>query len=98
MVDIWVADNLLFFRDASGDAYKEVNKILDMKFNIGNKGWEYAKVAKFVSKRVFGNDKPGQWNFAEQNQLERRKELTQRIANAAEFGNFTNIDDVLKSV
>ncbi len=45
MVDVWVTDNLLIFRDNGGDAYKEMCKVLDMKFDIGKKGWEYAKVA-----------------------------------------------------
>lgn len=97
-VVIWVGDNLLHFRNASGDAYKSCNKALDKAFDIGNKYWEYAKVAKFVSKRIMDKEEPDQWNIASKDQLYQRDKLIQKIENACEFGNFTNIDDLLSKI
>lgn len=98
MVDIWVSDNLLFLRDSGGDAFKRVNRKLDMKFDIGSKHWEYAKVAKLTAKRVLGNETPDQWNFADRDQLHERDRFLYKLEYAAEYGNFQSIDDLIKAV
>ena len=98
MVDIWVSDNLLFYRDTGGEAYKEMCHVLDMKFNIGDKGWEYAKVARRIAYKVFGTEDPNQWNFGNQESQYKRETLQRRVISAVEFGNFRTIDDVINVI
>ena len=66
-----------------------------MKFNIGDKGWEYAKVAKQIAYKVFGTDDPEQWNFGNQENQHKREVLQRRVINAVEFGNFNSLDDLM---
>jgi hypothetical protein len=98
MVDVWVTDNLLMFRDNVADAYKEMCKVLDMQFNIGDKGWEYARVAKRIAYKVFGTADPEQWNFGNQEKQHQREQLQRRVITALEFGNFKTIDDVINII
>ena len=98
MVDIWVSDNLLFLRDSGGEAFKRVNRCLDLKFSIGNKSWEYAKVAKLTAQRILGTDTPDQWNFASRERLHERDRFLCKLEYAAEFGNFQSVDDLLSAV
>ncbi len=97
-VVIWVSDNLLFLRDSGGDAFKRVNRKLDMKFDIGSKYWEYAKVAKLTAMRVLGNETPDQWNFANREQLHERDCFLYKLEYAAEYGNFQSVDELIKAV
>ena len=95
---IWVTDNLLMFRNSSGDAYKQTNKVLDLKFNIGKKFWEYAKVAKFVQERIFGEEDNERWNIATQEELHQRDRLLIEIESAAKFGRFENVSELLEAI
>jgi len=97
-VDIWITDNLLMFRNNGGDSFKFLNRILDSKFEIGSKYWEYAKVAKFVQITVFGHEGNDLWNFANQEQLAKRERILIEIEAAAKYGNFSSLDDLLDSV
>ena len=97
-VVIWVGDNLLHYRNASGDAFKECNNALDKRFDVGRKFWVYANVAQFVAEQVLGSKDKDQWNLATQEQLTHRKELTQKIATIAEYGSFKSVDDLLDNL
>lgn len=97
-VVIWVGDNLLHFRNASGDEFKSCNAMIDKTFNVGNKYWVYADIAKFVAKRTLGNSTKDQWNTATTEQLYQRGRLIQRIENAADFGNFETVDKLLAAL
>ncbi len=94
----WVTDNLLGLREIGGDAFKEVNRVLDMTFDIGMDRWEYIKVARWTATKVFGSPEINQWNAANATQLEQRKELLLRLKTACEFGSFKNVDDLLSKL
>ncbi len=98
LVDIWVTDNLLMFRNASGDSFKQLNRTLDLTFNIGEKFWEYAKVAKFVQIRVFGEEDNERWNIATHDELRQRDRLLIEIESAAKYGSFYDVAELLEAI
>ncbi len=98
MVDIWLADNLLYHRNISGDAFNQTNRVLDTTFDVGSQAWIYKAIAKLVAKRVTGSEDANQWNTATKEQLWERTALLNRIENACEFGNFSSVHDLLKRV
>jgi len=97
-VVIWVSDHLLYFRNQSGDAFRECNRVLDLKFNIGNKYWEYARVADFVSERVFGLPVQDRWNEATEEELRKRDRLLQEIVSASKYGSFVSVGHLLGAI
>jgi SOS response regulatory protein OraA/RecX len=97
-VVIWISDNLLFYRDSGGEAYKEMCHALDMKFGIGKKYWEYAKVARRIAYKVFGTEDIDQWNYGSQESQYKRETLQRRVISAVEFGNFRTVDDVINVI
>ena len=97
-VAIWIGDNLLLFRNVSGDSFNECNLALDKKFEIGNNYRQYVKIARFVAKQIMGTEVADQWNTATVMQLKQRDDLLKKIAIASEFGTFNNIDDLLSRV
>jgi hypothetical protein len=95
---IWLTDNLLGYRNQSGDDFKSCNAMIDKVFNVGDKYWVYADIASFVAARVLGNSDKEQWNNATAEQLQQRSNLLQRIENVAEFGKFGTPDKLLAAL
>lgn len=68
----WIYDNLIQFRNSSGDSFKEVNQALFLRDpKKAPAHFEYANEAKMINKLVFGDSAGGQRNTATEEQLAR---------------------------
>lgn len=95
-VVIWIADNLLFFRDNGGDAFNELNAALKEKFNLSKiDHGVYVRVAKQIAYKVFGTRDAGQWNYGSQEKQYQRERLQRRVINALEFGKFESVQEII---
>jgi len=71
----WMLDQLLLRRMESSDSFKEMNKALDTRYNIGSKYWFYTNTAEAI-KRAIG---VGDWNYASEEQLTLRDKIQEKI-------------------
>lgn len=89
-------DNLLSLRHAGGDAFKLLNDKIKENFNVDKNPWIYAKVAKYISKCVFGEFVKDQWNLATKAHLSQREKLINTIITLIEYGQYPSVDSVLE--
>jgi len=92
----WMYDNLLKYRNDSGDSFKEMNEALDDKFNIGAKYWEYAQVANMIADEIGLKNIKNRWQIATEQQLRYRDYLQHEIIGSANYGNNKTLDECVK--
>lgn len=86
----WVHDNLLKYRNDSGDSFKDMNKALDMSFNIGGRQWVYCSVANKVAKACGLDDSENRWQNASEEQLKLRDKIQADVETIAYVRAFDN--------
>lgn len=76
----WIYDNLVKFRNSSGDSFSTMNSMLDRAYNIGRQYWIYPKVANLVASAVgLESCAKDRWQHATEEQLKLRDELQAQI-------------------
>jgi hypothetical protein len=96
--DEFVKGKILEWRDRSGDSFKELNKMLDTKFHIGDKPWVYANVASDVALHVLGSAKKDQWNTARKEQLEHRTRVLMDLTKFISRGFVKSLSEVHETI
>lgn len=71
----WVLDNLMRLRVGSADSFKEMNKAIDDRFNVGSKFWYYTNTADAIRQTVGVED----WATATEEQLARRDRIQSNV-------------------
>jgi hypothetical protein len=94
----FVKGKILEWRDRSGDSFKELNKVLDTKFNIGDDYMIYVNIAKDVALHVLGSSEKGQWNTASKEQLEHRTRVLSNLSVIVSLGFLKTIGDVQATI
>ena len=86
----WLSDNLLLFRDSSGDSFKTMMGALTANFNF--KTADYPRVANIIA-NACGRCERGQqrWNNASESQLEMRDKIQNNIALLADMSQDINV-------
>jgi len=93
----WMYDELLQYRNKSGDSFKEMNKVLDDHFNIGAKYWVYANTADTIAFNIGLLKVDNKWQVATKEQLDLRDKLQFEIIASAEYGKHKQLDDCIKA-
>jgi hypothetical protein len=96
--DELVKGKILEWRDTSGDSFIELNKVLDDKFDIGDKYWVYANIANDVSLHVLGSSEKGQWNTASKEQLEHRTRILTDLTTFVSRGFLKTVGEVQETI
>ena len=71
----WVLDNLMRLRVGSAESFKEMNKAIDDRFNVGSKYWFYTNTADAIRQAVGVTD----WAVATEEQLAHRDRLQNNV-------------------
>lgn len=89
----WIYDSLLQRRNNSGDAFKEMNMVLDRIFKIGGKYWNYTKVAVKIAEELDLKDIKNRWQYATEHQLKLRDILQREIIASALYGEHNTLEE-----
>lgn len=92
----WMYDELIQYRNKSGNTFKMMNKVLDATFNIGVKYWVYANIADIIAKEIGLDEVENKWQIATKEQLRMRVKLQREIMASAKYGKYKNVDDCIK--
>lgn len=85
----WFYDNLLMFRDNSGDSFKSMNIALDKQFNMNS--LKYIVVANRIANACGIYEREKRWEKATTEQLELRDKIQNNIALLADMSNDINV-------
>jgi len=89
----WLYDNLIEFRNASGDNFKAMNIALDQSFGIGRQYWVYAEVANRIANVLKMPCTKDRWQSASEKVLKHRHDIQDSIMIAAYMGVGTDVQD-----
>ena len=87
----WMHDNLLMFRDSSGDAFKLMNKAIDERFSVGSKYWIYTNTANRIRHECDVTD----WSTATEEQLRKRDDMQKAVALLCRTHKYMTLDNML---
>lgn len=71
----WLQDNLLQYRDISGDDYKKLSSEICKKINPARAGIVIPDIARKIKNKIAVND----WNLATEDQLKKRTQIQKDI-------------------
>ena len=71
----WLQDNLLQYRDISGDDYKKLSSEICKKINPAKAGIIIPEIAKKIKNKIQVTD----WNLATEEQLKKRTQIQKDI-------------------
>lgn len=90
----WLTDSLIFNRIEAGTLYQPMNTAI--KSIIDNP--DYAKYARLVNIKVFGQHMTGMRNLANSAELKRITKLEESITNAIDMGWVKNEEDLINAI
>jgi len=91
----WIYDELLKNRNQSGDAFKEMNLVLDKYFKIGGRYWVYANTANTIADELNMPNIKNRWQKATEIELKNRTSLENEIISATLYGKHKKIEDCI---
>ena len=87
---VWLQDNLLKYRDLSGDDYKILSSAICKKINIAKAGIIIPEIARKIKEKIGAIN----WNEASEDQLKKRTAIQKDIILLCKTN--LNIDEIVK--